>query len=430
MEKVREIALSIWAWLQQTVLTPETLIQLAVLVGLGLLAHFCTRWLRQALSKITPKPHLLERIEEFLAPVYRPLILLVFVGISSWAGGLLELPVQVFGIAENLLAAWVVIRLISGFIRIRQFALMVAVLIWTVAALNIFGLLDPLIVAMKGAAIQFGEATVSAYDVVWGILSFILLVWVAIVIAKLIEAQLKAVRGINPSIRVLLVKVSKIVLITVAFLVALNTMGIDLTALAVFGGALGVGIGFGLQKVVSNFISGVILLMDRSIKPGDVIQIQDTFGSINKLAGRYTSVITRDGTEFLIPNEDMITQSVINWSHTDRAVRRKIPVGVSYSTDLYQARQVMCDAAAEHERVLENPKPVTHVIEFGDNGVLLELRMWINDPENGVTNVSSEVMLKIWDKFHEKGIEIPFPQRVIHYADKPPRKKAPWRSRK
>ena len=207
-------------------------------------------------------------------------------------------------------------------------------------------------------------------------------------------------------------------------------MGIDLTALAVFGGALGVGLGFGLQKVVSNFISGVILLMDRSIKPGDVIQIQDTYGSINKLAARYTSVITRDGTEYLIPNEDMITQPVINWSHTNRVVRRRIPLSVSYKTDLDEAIAIMNSAAADNERVLEEPAPRTLLKGFGENGVDLELRMWINDPEEGVSNIGSQVMMEIWNRFHAAGVEFPFPQRVVHFAADAPAKKKMVRKKK
>lgn len=211
-------------------------------------------------------------------------------------------------------------------------------------------------------------------------------------------------------------KVIKIFLITFAFLIALNSTGIDLTALAVFGGALGVGLGFGLQKVVSNFISGMILLLDRSIKPGDVIEIGETYGSINSLAARYTSVITRDGTEFLIPNEDMITQQVINWTHSHSNVRRRIPISVAYESDLVRALEILKEAANNHTRVLKYPEPRSLLKGFGDNGVDLELRMWISDPQNGVSNVSSDVMLEIWDKFHEEGIEFPFPQRVIHYA--------------
>jgi small-conductance mechanosensitive channel len=416
MERVKEILEQAWRWIETVALSPDTLVQAAILVALAVLAHWCARGLAKAFAKITPKPHVLARIEEFFEPVYRPLFLLAFASGAAVAAASLGQPAEVFKVGVNLVIAWIVIRLLANFIRNRALARLIASLIWSVAALNIFGLLDPLVAALEGAAVRFGENRVSAYDVIWGLISFTFFVWLAVFVSNLVEARLKTVHGLNPSIRVLLVKLSKIALVFLAFLVALTTVGIDLTALAVFGGALGVGLGFGLQKVVSNFLSGIILLADRSIKPGDVIQIQNTFGWINKLAARYTSVITRDGTEYLIPNEDMITQQVINWSHTDRAVRLKIPVGVAYATDLARARELMNEAAAETKRVLASPPPLTHVLRFGDNGVDLELRLWIDDPENGVTNVSSDVMLKIWDKFHAAGIEFPFPQRVVHYA--------------
>lgn len=427
MQTILDFAERAWVWIQTVALSPDNLIQVAILVALALISHWCGKRVKGAFSEISPQPQVLIRIEQFLEPAYRPIFLLAFVVAAAWGAGELGRPAGVFQIAENLIIAWIIIRILANFIRNRQVARALAIVIWSVAALNIFGLLDPVVAGLEAASVRFGETRISAYDVIWGLVTFALFVWAAIFVSNLVEAQLKTFRTISPSVRVLLVKLSKIFLVFVAILAAFNAVGIDLTALAVFGGALGVGLGFGLQKVVSNFLSGIILLVDRSIKPGDVIQIQNTFGWINKLAARYTSVITRDGTEFLIPNEDMITQQVINWSHTDRAVRLKIPVSVAYSTDLYSARELMDQAAAENKRVLDSPKPVSHVMRFGDNGVDLELRMWINDPENGVTNVSSDVMLAIWDKFHAAGIEFPFPQRVIHYAkeSKPKPKKRP-----
>lgn len=335
---------------------------------------------------------------------------------------LLVLPGGLFQIAMSLVTAWIVIRLFTSFISNSWLSRAVALFVWLVAALNIFGLLTPLVEILKAASIDFGTATISAYDVIWGLITFIALIWFSLFLSRIVEAQLKSVRGINPSIKVLIGKVTKISFVSLAFLLALNTTGIDLTALAVFGGALGVGIGFGMQKVVSNFISGVILLMDRSIKPGDVIQIQDTYGSVNKLAARYTSVITRDGTEYLIPNEDMITQPVINWSHTNRVVRRRISLNVSYKTDLDLARKIMINAAKKHERTLDEMDPRALIKGFGDNGVELELRFWINDPQNGVANINSDVMSVIWTKFHEAGIEFPYPQRVVHIVNDEPQK--------
>ena len=205
----------------------------------------------------------------------------------------------------------------------------------------------------------------------------------------------------------------RILLLIIAFIISMDSAGLDLTIFAVFGGALGVGLGFGLQKVVSNFISGLILLLDQSIKPGDVVEVEGTYGRINKLAARYTSVITRDGTEFLIPNENMITEHVVNWSHSNRLVRRRIPIQISYDSDLDRAMSLMVDAAKQESRVLKDPAPRTLLRGFGDNGIDLELRLWIEDPQDGVANIASAVMLNIWRAFKEEGIEFPFPQRVV-----------------
>ena len=214
-------------------------------------------------------------------------------------------------------------------------------------------------------------------------------------------------------------KVARAVLVMLAFVIALNVAGVDLTAFAIFSGALGVGLGFGLQKVVSNLISGIILLLDRSIKPGDVIALDETYGTINALHARYASVITRDGTEYLIPNEDLITQRVENWTHSNSDVRLKIPIGISYSSDVRRAMELCLEAAAVTKRILERPEPKCLLIGFGDSAVDLELRIWIGDPTNGVRNVRSEVLLGIWDRFHEHGIEFPFPQHDVHVRTMP-----------
>ncbi len=219
---------------------------------------------------------------------------------------------------------------------------------------------------------------------------------------------------IPPSIKVLLYKATKFLFYTVATLASLSIAGVDLASLTVFTGALGLGIGFGLQKVISNLISGVIILLDKSIKPGDVIEVDGTYGWINSLHTRYVSVRTRDRKEHLIPNEDLVTNKVINWSFSDNNVRIKADVGVSYDTDIPQALEILTSCVEGIDRVLKNPKPVALLISFGDSSINLQLRFWINDPAAGVTNCRSQVMLNIWQKFKEAGIQIPYPQRDLH----------------
>ena len=189
--------------------------------------------------------------------------------------------------------------------------------------------------------------------------------------------------------------------------------GVDLTGLAVLSGAIGVGLGFGLQKVVSNLVSGVIILLDKSIKPGDVISLGDTFGWIEQLGARYVSVVTRDGKEYLIPNEDLITGQVVNWSHSNDFVRLDIHFGLSYGDDPHEVRRVAIAAAAAVPRVLSDRAPVCHITGFGDSSVDYILRFWIRDPAGGLTNIRGNVYLALWDAFKENGISIPFPQREV-----------------
>ena len=217
----------------------------------------------------------------------------------------------------------------------------------------------------------------------------------------------------QPTIKVLVTKSSRLILYVSAILISLKVSGVDLGALAFFSGALGLGLGFGLQKVISNLVSGIIILLDESIKPGDVIEIEGTYGWINTLRTRYVSVLTRDRKEILIPNEDFVTNKVVNWSFSDKDVRIKADVGIDYGADVEKAIEYCEQAARKSTRVLENPAPKCLLIGFGDSSVNLQIRFWINDASDGVANVRSEVLLEVWRLFKENGVNIPFPQREI-----------------
>jgi len=263
-------------------------------------------------------------------------------------------------------------------------------------------------------ALTVGGVRISALLVLNAVLSLAILLWVAVMASRVLERRITQSVQLTPTFQVLLIKLLKVVLVGIAIALALSTVGIDLTAFAVLGGAIGLGIGFGLQKIVSNLIAGVIILLDKSIKPGDVISVGETFGWINSLGARYASVVTRDGTEYLIPNEDLITQQVVNWSYSNDAVRLKIPIGISYKSDPRQAIALCFDAAREESRILKLPAPNVLLKGFGDSSVDIEMRVWIRDPRNGVSNIKSAILLRVWDKFHEHGIEIPYPQRDLH----------------
>lgn len=314
-----------------------------------------------------------------------------------------------------LILAWIIIRLSAGLVTSQFWGRAITIVVWVVTALNILGGWDETLEFLDlTLSFQLGNFRISALSVLKAIVLLSILLWLSVITSRWLDRKIRKSRTLTPSVQELTSKLMKILFITIAVVVSLTSMGLDLTALAVFSGALGVGIGFGLQKVVSNLLSGIILLLDRSIKPGDVIELQDTYGWINTLGARFVSVITRDGKEHLIPNEDLITQKVINWSYSDTNVRLKIPVGVSYDSDVNKAMDLLVEAAIETPRVLESPAPRCLMMGFGDNSVDLELRIWASDPNNGVANLKSAVLVKVWKKFHEHDISIPFPQRDVH----------------
>jgi small-conductance mechanosensitive channel len=251
--------------------------------------------------------------------------------------------------------------------------------------------------------------------VIKAILTVSVLVWLALVVGRYADNRLRASEDLNASLQVLLGKLVKAVLLITAILAALSMVGIDLTALAVFSGAIGLGLGFGLQKVVSNLISGFILLADKSIKPGDVISVGDTYGKINELAARYASVISRDGREYLIPNEDLITSQVINWSYSSDLVRLDLDFGVSYDANPHEVRELAKKVAASHRRVQAVPNPVCHITGFADSSINYKLRFWIRDPGQGTVNVRGDLFLALWDALKEAGMEIPYPHRDVAF---------------
>ena len=318
--------------------------------------------------------------------------------------------------ASKLLVAWILIRLIAQIIENSFVRQVVAMCGWIIAALSILGLLDQTKTALVALGMDFGEFRLSLLTVLKFVIAIFILLTMTRLVTNAAERSLRRATDLTPSARVLLIKVIKITLVALAILIGVTTAGIDLSALAIFGGALGLGIGFGLQKVISNLFSGMLLLIDKSIKPGDIIEMRDNsgvFGWVNQLGARYVSIITRDNKEYLIPNEDFITQPVINWSYTDKKIRVETKFGVDYNSDPHFIKKLGVEVASKVNRVCEDPKPVCHLVEFDDSSLNFALRYWIEDAENGVTNTKGDVMLGLWDAFKEHGIEIPFPHRVL-----------------
>jgi len=351
-----------------------------------------------------------------------PISMLILVAIGKLMLNQFKIKSELLDIALPLLVSLAVIRLSVYAIRrafspgpaIKAWEGVISTLAWSVVALHLLGWLPDILDALDGPAIKLGTERFSLLTFIELLLSAALFIVLANWLSRFIDKQASQSAHMSASMRVVLTKFSRFFLYTLAILVALDTVGIDLTTLTVFGGALGVGIGFGLQRIVSNFISGFILLFDRSIKPGDVISIGERFGWVVALHARYIVVKDRDGVETLIPNENLITAEVINWSYSDRHVRLKIPVQISYDSDPELAMKLMVEACQESKRVLADPAPQSRLIAFGDNGINLELRIWFNDPQEGVTNIRSEINLGIWRRFKENNITIPFPQRDVH----------------
>lgn len=324
-------------------------------------------------------------------------------------------------LAANLATAWAVVTITSRVIRNKLVRKVVRWAVLLFITVNVVGAMDEVSSILDSIALSIGDFRLSMLMVVKAVLTVVILWSVISWISSAIHRRLENIEEISPSIKVLTDKMVKLLLYGIAIVVTLQSVGFDLTSLTVLSGAIGLGLGFGLQKVVSNLVSGVILLMDKSIKPGDVISLGETFGWISELGARYVAVVTRDGREYLIPNEDLITGQVVNWSHSSDLVRLDIHFGVSYDSDPHEVRKIARGAAATVKRVVNVPAPVCHIVGFGDSSIDLILRFWIKDPTGGLTNVRGDVFLALWDALKESGVDIPFPRRDVKMLkDLPP----------
>jgi small-conductance mechanosensitive channel len=317
-------------------------------------------------------------------------------------------------VVATLTTAWVVIALAAAPIPNRFVYRLVTAFAWLLVAGYVIGWRQPVRAALDSFGVMIGGVRVTPLLLIKATVLLLLTIWAANAAADFLERRLRRIADLTPSVQVLLSKLIRLGLITFAVLIVLSSVGIDFTSLAFFSGAIGVGLGFGLQKIVSNLVSGIILLADKSIKPGDVITVGDSFGWVSSMGARYTSVVTRDGREFLIPNEDFVTQRVVNWSYSNEEVRLDVEFGVAYASDPHKVIECAIEAIKSVERVLKTPAPVCHLKAFGNSSLDFILRFWIRDPIEGLTNVRGKVLLALWDIFKREGIEIPFPQRDLN----------------
>lgn len=405
-------------------------LQLATIIGCGALAYFTHKSWQRFITKLLGGFEQQDFIRFLLRGTDRasfPMSMLIYLLSFRFVLSKLDLNVAILDIFTPLLLSLAAVQLTVYTIRrgftpspaLRAWEGVISLSIWGLVALHLVGWLPDILHAMDELSIDIGDSKFSVLSAVKLVIAILIFVVMANWLSRLIERKARRSPHISPSLRVGLTKISKFLLYTVAFLFALNSVGINLTTFAVFSGAIGVGIGFGLQKIFSNFISGFILLFDRSIRPGDVISIGERFGWVQALHARYVVVRDRDGVETLIPNENLITSEVINWSYSDRTIRVRIPVQISYDDDPEQVMAILLECSEDQPRVLKEPPPVARLMGFGDNGIDLEIRIWLRDPEAGVGNVRSDIYLAIWKKFKEHNISIPFPQRDIHMVNTP-----------
>ena len=421
IEALKARALEYWDIAIGYMSHPALLFQLGLIVLLFVPAWFLSNRVEPLLEKQARKikgmPGTLRIIVAFLRRM-EWLFFVGFLGIAYILTSALQWPENNHLIYSAMLlaAAWLSISVVSHAIRKQLIRRTFALIVWVLVAASVLGITDDVAATLNSISLGFrmGDQPFTVLSLLKAVIFIGVLLWLALTAGNFLDKRIQQIDELTPSLRVLLGKILRIALVVFAVMIAMQSLSLDLTALTVLSGAVGVGIGFGLQKVVSNFISGMIILLDQSIKPGDTITVGETFGWIRELRARFVSVVTRDGREYLIPNEDFITTQVINWSFSDRYVRLDVPFGVAYDSDPHEVVDIAIAAAASVDRVVATYRPpVCWMTEFGDSSINFLLRFWIEDPQQGLTNIRGKVMMALWDAFKENGISIPFPHREV-----------------
>ena len=357
-----------------------------------------------------------------LRRIYFPLIALVLVAVPRWSLEYLKLPHLLFHAAFFLLASWVLVRVFVYALRgvfphgsfLRNSERFTSFTIWVVMVLQMTGLSDPIIESLQRVSFKVGRQGFDLWMLLQGSVTVCVTLLAALWSARLIEHRLMAFRELDTNLHEVLVRIAKALLSVLALLLSLSLIGIDITALSVFGGAFAVGLGMGLQKIASNYVSGFIILLDRSIRLGNLITLDDsTTGTVLRITTRYTVLRTLSGMEVIIPNEYLVGNMVRNLSFSDKRIRVATKVGVAYDTDVDRAIKLMIEIARAHPRVLADPAPGVALTEFADSAILLELGFWVGDPELGTGGVRSDINREILRVFRKEGVSIPFPQREL-----------------
>ena len=422
---------------------PRTALQVVLILAAIALGWWTARFARSRIT-VSPDPdNLPDRARELVyvgAPQSLVLAFLAFFdGLLHAFGaqaGMVDVAVQLVGLLLLIRVAVYLIRVSLGArARVKGWGMPISAILWVFLSLHVLGWGDSVIAFLDGIGISAGKTRISVWSVMKLLVTVSVFVIAAMWASRWLERRVLRLDALAPTMRIGIAKFLQAFLVGLSVLVGLNAAGLDLTTLNVLTGAIGIGLGFGLQSIAANFVSGFVLLMDRSIKPGDVISFTgmpgtatEGFGWVEELRGRYVVVRDRDGVETLVPNQNLITNSVINWSYSDQRVRLRLPVMISYQDDPEVALELLIDAAREHPRILRDPGPVSRLMSFEDYGMRLECRFWIRDPMNGVNNVRSDVNRKIFQLFRQNGITIPVSQHEIRVSERaamPVRRPAP-----
>lgn len=424
----------------QALLAPSALLQLGAIAIAVLFAWWFGRQVRgtdHAKAALASTGFRARATEALLiaAPHLAALVIIAALGGVLHA---IQAPSHLVDLAITLAGLMLIIRVCVYLVRLsvgnrtKGWGNTLTLIIWSAFALHVLGWSEPVVQALDSVGIKAGKTNVTVWYVLKLMFTVGTFILIAVWLARWLEQRLMTMQGLALSMRIGIAKFAQAFLVGLSILLGLNAAGLDLTTLTVLTGAIGIGLGFGLQAIAANFVSGFVLLMDRSIKPGDVISFTGTtgtttegFGWVQELRGRYVVVRDRDGVETLVPNQHLITNPVINWSYTDPRVRLKLPVRVSYKDDPELALALLLESAEGHRRILRDPAPVARMMGFNDYGFDLELRFWISDPQEGVNNVRSDVNRTIWRLFKEAGITIPVAQREIVVEMRRPADDAP-----
>ena len=418
--------------------TPEVMTQVLVLLLAGLLATALSTYIKRWLRPLSARSNLGGWTRRLIVAgmVLAPSLLLVMLVVGLRV--LFASFAQPYGIIDRALDLSTVLVLVRFVVHglsislgpnswIRAWELRLTFMLWAIISFQMLGWFDAVERTLDSIDLMPGTKKFSLWALLKGVVVLAGFLIITSLIARTIERRVMKLEGLAISTRIGISKFSTFALLGIGALLGINASGVDLTVLTVLGGAIGLGLGFGLQAITSNFVSGFVLLMDKSIKPGDVISFTGTtgtstenFGWVQELRGRYIVVRDRDGVETLVPNQNLITNSVINWSYSDQRVRLRLPVMISFQDDPEVALQVLIDAAANHPRILKDPGPVSRLMSFENYGMRVEVRFWIRDPMNGVNNVRSDVNREIWRLFKKHGITIPVQQHEVRMIQADP----------